>query len=57
MAQKFGRSQKQSRLMAHLFTYLFLIVLSIIIIYPLLITASSAFKDSSVVAFTLDFTV
>ncbi|ODJ61158.1 sugar ABC transporter permease [Brochothrix thermosphacta] len=56
MAQKFGRSQKQSRLMAHLFTYLFLIVLSIIIIYPLLITASSAFKDSSVVAFTLDFT-
>lgn len=54
MARKFGQSQKKARFFAHLFTYLFLIGLGIIIVYPLLITASSAFKDSSVVAFTLD---
>lgn len=37
------------------FTYLFLIGLSIIIIYPLLITATSAFKPGNLIAFRLDF--
>ena len=36
-------------------TYLYLVVLSIIIIYPLLITVLSAFKTGNVSAFTLDF--
>lgn len=36
-------------------TYIFLTFLSIVIIYPLLITASSAFRVGNVVAFTLDF--
>ncbi|HFI0641093.1 TPA: sugar ABC transporter permease [Streptococcus suis] len=35
-------------------TYLYLIVLSVIIIYPLLITIMSAFKSGNVVAFKLD---
>ena len=35
-------------------TYLYLIALSIIIIYPLLITVMSAFKSGNVVAFKLD---
>lgn len=38
-----------------LFTYLFMIALSIIIIYPLLITATSAFKAGNMIAFRLDF--
>lgn len=36
-------------------TYIFLTFLSIVIIYPLLITASSAFRVGNVAAFTLDF--
>ena len=36
-------------------TYLYLIFLSIAIIYPLLITASSAFKAGNLTAFSLDF--
>ncbi|CYW90566.1 MULTISPECIES: sugar ABC transporter permease [Streptococcus] len=35
-------------------TYLYLIILSVIIIYPLLITIMSAFKSGNVVAFKLD---
>lgn len=38
-----------------LFTYLFMIALSIFIIYPLLITATSAFKAGNMIAFRLDF--
>lgn len=36
-------------------TYIFLTFLSIVVIYPLLITASSAFRVGNVAAFTLDF--
>ncbi|RYL91486.1 sugar ABC transporter permease [Sporolactobacillus sp. Y61] len=49
------KNQKFTRFWNRFFTYLFLILLSIIIIYPLLITASSAFKSGNLVAFTLDF--
>lgn len=49
------KSQKTSRFLNHFFTYAFMIFLSIIIIYPLLITASSAFKSGNVTAFSLDF--
>ncbi|KRN86664.1 sugar ABC transporter permease [Ligilactobacillus acidipiscis] len=48
-------SIKRSRFFKHFFTYLFLIFLSLIIIYPLLITIMTAFKNSDVVAFTLSF--
>ncbi|GAW63691.1 maltose maltodextrin ABC transporter permease [Ligilactobacillus acidipiscis DSM 15836] len=48
-------SIKRSRFFKHFFTYLFLIFLSLIIIYPLLITILTAFKNSDVVAFTLSF--
>ncbi|WP_326717226.1 sugar ABC transporter permease [Vagococcus jeotgali] len=37
------------------FTYLFLIILSVIVVYPILITVSTAFKAGNVSAFTLDF--
>lgn len=51
-----GKSSiKRSRFFKHFFTYLFLIFLSLIIIYPLLITIMTAFKNSDVVAFTLSF--
>lgn len=49
------KSQKTSRFLNHFFTYAFMIALSIIIIYPLLITASSAFKSGNITAFSLDF--
>lgn len=42
------------RRLKKLFTYLYLITLSAIIIYPLLITITSAFKSGNVVAFKLD---
>lgn len=37
-----------------LFYLLFLLILSVIIIYPLLITASTAFKSGNIAAFSLD---
>ena len=49
-------SQKVGRLFSRFFTYVYLIVLAIIIIYPLLITASSAFKSGNITAFSLDLT-
>ena len=50
-----AKSQKNSRLISRFLTYLFMIVLSIIIIYPILITISSAFKSGNIAAFNLDF--
>ena len=49
------KSQKLSTFLSQFFTYAFMIALSIIIIYPLLITASSAFKSGNITAFSLDF--
>lgn len=50
-----AKSQKNSRIISRFLTYLFMIVLSIIIIYPILITISSAFKSGNIAAFNLDF--
>ncbi|MTB63456.1 ABC transporter permease subunit [Streptococcus sp. zg-86] len=47
-------SVKFKRRVSQTLTYLYLIVLSVIIIYPLLITIMSAFKSGNVVAFKLD---
>ncbi|TGA97114.1 sugar ABC transporter permease [Sporolactobacillus shoreae] len=49
------RNQKSNKFFGRFFTYLFLIVLSIIILYPLFITAQSAFNVSNLAAFTLDW--
>ncbi|KKE79119.1 sugar ABC transporter permease [Oceanobacillus caeni] len=49
------RSQKSSRFFTKFFTYAFLLLLSVIILYPLLITASSAFKAGNISAFDLSF--
>lgn len=48
-------SARTKRLIGQFFTYLFMISLSVIIIYPLLVTASSAFQSGNVTSFTLDF--
>lgn len=48
-------SAKLKKYVSRILTYVYLIVLSVIIIYPLLITASSAFKGGNVSAFSLDF--
>lgn len=47
-------SVKFRRRLNQTLTYLYLVVLSVIIIYPLLITIMSAFKSGNVVAFKLD---
>ncbi|HEM4985208.1 TPA: sugar ABC transporter permease [Streptococcus suis] len=47
-------SVETRRILNQTLTYLYLIVLSVIIIYPLLITIMSAFKSGNVVAFKLD---
>jgi arabinogalactan oligomer / maltooligosaccharide transport system permease protein len=52
---KIIKSQKTSRALSKIFTYFYLILLAVIIIYPLLITASSAFKAGNVTAFNLNF--
>lgn len=53
--KKLNSSAKFRRGVSHFFTYLFLIVLSIIVLYPLLITVSTAFKSGNIAAFSLDF--
>ncbi|MER0465532.1 maltodextrin ABC transporter permease MdxG [Bacillus cabrialesii subsp. cabrialesii] len=46
---------KTARMLNQICTYLFLALLSIVIIYPLLITASSAFRVGNAASFQLDF--
>lgn len=48
-----GSSAKFNKFLVRFFTYLFLIVLSIIIIYPLAITVTSAFQPGNTTAFSL----
>ena len=48
-----GSSAKFNKFLVRFFTYLFLIVLSIIIIYPLAITVTSAFQPGNTTAFAL----
>ncbi|WP_156011270.1 sugar ABC transporter permease [Streptococcus ruminantium] len=50
-------SVKFKRRLNHTLTYLYLIALSVTIIYPLLITIMSAFKSGNVVAFKLDSSI
>lgn len=49
------RTQKNKRFWTQFFTYLYLIFLSVVIIYPLLITATSAFRSGNLMAFNLNF--
>lgn len=49
-------TQKSSRFWNKFLTYLYLTFLSIIIIYPLLITATSAFRSGNLIAFDLKLT-
>ncbi len=47
------KTQKNTRRISHFLTYVYMILLSIIVVYPILITVSSAFKKGNVTAFTL----
>ena len=49
-------SIKRGRFFKKFFAYFYLVTLSVVILYPLLITCLTAFKDSEVQAFTLNFT-
>ncbi len=49
-------SIKRGRFFKKFFTYFYMVTLSVVILYPLLITCLTAFKDSEVQAFTLNFT-
>ncbi|EIO5736913.1 sugar ABC transporter permease [Listeria monocytogenes] len=51
----FMKDQRTTKFLTQFFTYLFLSVLTIIILYPILITASSAFKPGNIAAFTLEW--
>lgn len=48
-------SAKTKRFIGQFLTYLYMITLAVIIIYPLLVTASSAFVAGNITAFKLDF--
>lgn len=49
------KSQKTNRLWTQIFTYAYLLLLSVVIIYPLLITITSAFRSGNLMAFDLSF--
>lgn len=49
------KTQKSKRFWAQFFTYVYLIFMAVVIIYPLLITATSAFKAGNLMAFDLSF--
>lgn len=49
------KTQKSKRIWGKIFTYLFLFLMCAIIIYPLLITVTSAFKPGNLLAFRLEF--
>ncbi|HBI2240089.1 TPA: sugar ABC transporter permease [Listeria monocytogenes] len=51
----FMKDQRTTKFLTQFFTYLFLTVLTIIILYLILITASSAFKPGNIAAFTLEW--
>ncbi|EAC5508792.1 sugar ABC transporter permease [Listeria monocytogenes] len=51
----FMKDQRTTKFLTQFFTYLFLTMLTIIILYPILITASSAFKPGNIAAFTLEW--
>jgi len=50
-----GKSQRNKEFWEKFFTYFYLILLSIIVIYPLLITVTSAFRSGNLIAFDLSF--
>ncbi|MEH6944050.1 sugar ABC transporter permease [Bacillus sp. JJ722] len=49
------KSQRFSNGLQKFLTYAFLLIMAAVIIYPILITASSAFKPGNIVSFKLDF--
>lgn len=49
------KNQKNKRRLTKFFTYLYLIVLSVVVIYPLLITLTTAFQSGNILAFDLSF--
>nr|WP_018377571.1 sugar ABC transporter permease [Streptococcus ovis] len=51
---KLKSSMRQKRLLSSFLTYAFLILVSIIILFPVLVTTSSAFKAGNNIAFTLN---
>src|SRR5574344_1107263 len=53
--KKLFASAKFKKFLGQFFTYFYMILLSIIIIYPLLITTSSAFRAGNITAFDLNF--
>lgn len=53
--KKLFASAKFKKFLGQFFTYFYMIILSIIIIYPLLITISSAFRAGNITAFDLNF--
>lgn len=55
MAKKNHFNMKRKRFWTQFFTYAYLLFMTVIIIYPLLITLTSAFKSGNLIAFDLSF--
>ena len=55
MANKKATSVKTKRLLNRVFTYAYLLLLSVIVLYPLLITITGAFRTGNQTAFALNF--
>ncbi|MBC1937824.1 sugar ABC transporter permease [Listeria grandensis] len=53
--KSFFKDQRTTNFLTKFFTYFFLVGLTIVILYPILITASSAFKPGNIAAFTLEW--
>lgn len=50
--KKINSSLKRKRFLTHFFTYLYLIILAVVILFPILVTVSSAFRPGNITAFT-----
>ena len=55
MAKNNHKKMKNKRFWNQFFTYVYLIFMTVIIIYPLLITVTSAFKSGNLISFDLSF--
>ncbi|MBY5034122.1 sugar ABC transporter permease [Streptococcus gallolyticus] len=50
--KKINSSLKRKRFLAQFFTYAYLLILAVVILFPILVTISSAFRPGNVTAFT-----
>lgn len=55
-SKQFSSSVKRKKFLTQFFTYVYLLLLATIILFPIMVTVSSAFRPGNVTAFTFDLT-